>query len=173
MFEGFKITKLHLTGEGESKCESFSVLFQRITSSCNGMAQWYLSCYRDCYKYFVKINNYCTVYYCSLIYEPCLHKHARFFVSPATSRKLSASLKISLSHQAVYQYLLDNLVSGPSFVPTVIAALHPSNILHIRRYLRDLDQFTHAHILIYTLHTITYLLCAWSSIFFQKVATYS
>ena len=40
---------------------------------------------------------------------------------------LSASLEISLSHQAVYYYLLDNLVSGPSFVPTVIAALYPSN----------------------------------------------
>jgi len=40
---------------------------------------------------------------------------------------LSASLEISLPHQAVYYYLLDNLVSGPSFVPTVIAALHPSN----------------------------------------------
>jgi len=40
---------------------------------------------------------------------------------------LSASLEISLSHQAVYYYLLDNPVSGPSFVPTVIAALHPSN----------------------------------------------
>jgi len=39
----------------------------------------------------------------------------------------SASLKISLSHQAVYYYLLDNSVSGPSFVPTVIAALYPSN----------------------------------------------
>jgi len=41
---------------------------------------------------------------------------------------LFASLKIFLSHQAVYYYLLDNPVSGPSFVPTVIAALHPSNI---------------------------------------------
>ena len=41
---------------------------------------------------------------------------------------LSASLEISLPYQAVYYYLLDNLVSGPSFVPTVIAALHPSNI---------------------------------------------
>ena len=40
---------------------------------------------------------------------------------------LSASLKISLPYQAVYYYLLDNPVSGPSFVPTVIAALHPSN----------------------------------------------
>ena len=71
------------------------------------------------------------MYYCSLIYEPCLHKHACFFISPAMSQNLSASLEISLSHQAVYQYLLDNLVSGPSFVPTVIAALHPSNkILH-------------------------------------------
>ena len=42
---------------------------------------------------------------------------------------LSASLKISLPYQAVYYYLLDNPVSGPSFVPTVIAALHPSNRL--------------------------------------------
>ena len=42
---------------------------------------------------------------------------------------LSASLKISLSHQVVYYYLLDNPVSGPLFVPTVIAALHPSNRL--------------------------------------------
>ena len=40
---------------------------------------------------------------------------------------LSASLEISLPYQAIYYYLLDNLVSGPSFVPTVIAALHPSN----------------------------------------------
>jgi len=43
------------------------------------------------------------------------------------SRNLSASLKISLSYQAIYQYLLDNLVSRLSFVPTVIAALHLSN----------------------------------------------
>jgi len=42
---------------------------------------------------------------------------------------LSASLKISLPYQAVYYYLLDNPVSGPSFVPTVIAALHPSNMM--------------------------------------------
>jgi len=41
----------------------------------------------------------------------------------------SASLKIPLSYQAVYYYLLDNSVSGLSFVPTVIAALHPSNII--------------------------------------------
>jgi len=40
---------------------------------------------------------------------------------------LFVSLEISLFHQAVYYYLLDNPVSGPSFVPTVIAALHPSN----------------------------------------------
>ena len=40
---------------------------------------------------------------------------------------LSASLEISLPYQTVYYYLLDNPVSGPSFVPTVIAALHPSN----------------------------------------------
>ena len=76
----------------------------------------------------VKLNHYCTVYYCRLIYEPCLHKWgACFFISTATSQNLSASLEISLLYQAVYQYLLDNPVSGPSFVPTVIAALHPSN----------------------------------------------
>jgi len=39
----------------------------------------------------------------------------------------SASLKIPLSYQVIYYYLLDNSVSGPSFVPTIIAALHPSN----------------------------------------------
>ena len=42
-------------------------------------------------------------------------------------KNLSASLEISLSCQTIYQYLLDNPVSGPSFVPTVIATLHPSN----------------------------------------------
>ena len=41
----------------------------------------------------------------------------------------SASLEISLLYQTVYYYLLDNPVSGPLFVPTVIAALHPSNRL--------------------------------------------
>jgi len=41
----------------------------------------------------------------------------------------STSFEISLSYQAHYQYLLDNPVSGPSFVPTVIAALHPSNTM--------------------------------------------
>jgi len=66
----------------------------------------------------------CITVVCSLIYELCLHKHTRFFVSTATSQNCSASLEI---YQAVYQYLLDNPVSGPSFVPTVIAALHPSN----------------------------------------------
>jgi len=40
---------------------------------------------------------------------------------------LSASFEISLSYQVDYYYLLDNPVSEPSFVPTVIAALHPSN----------------------------------------------
>ena len=44
------------------------------------------------------------------------------------SQKLSAFFEISLPYQAVYQYLLDNLVSGPSFVPTVITALYSSNI---------------------------------------------
>ena len=77
----------------------------------------------------VKLNNYCTVYYCSLIYEPCLYKQACFFVSTAMSQNYSASLEISLLYQAVYQYLLNNLVSGLSFVPTVIATLHPSNRL--------------------------------------------
>jgi len=48
----------------------------------------------------------------------CLNCHA-------TNR--SASLKIPLSYQAIYYYLLDNSVSRPSFVLTVIAALHPSN----------------------------------------------
>ena len=47
------------------------------------------------------------------------------------SRNLPASLEIPLPYQAVYQYLLDNPVSGPSFVPTVIAALHPSNNLEV------------------------------------------
>jgi len=32
---------------------------------------------------FVKLNHYCTVYYYSLIYEPCLHKHTHFFISTA------------------------------------------------------------------------------------------
>jgi len=72
----------------------------------------------------VELNNYCR-----LIYEPCLHKCTHFFVLTATLQNLSASLKISLFYQIVYQYLLDNLVSGPSFVSTVIATLHPSNRL--------------------------------------------
>ena len=38
----------------------------------------------------------------------------------------SVSLEISPFYQAIYQYLLDNLVSGSSFV---IAALYPSNRL--------------------------------------------
>jgi len=69
------------------------------------------------------------MYYSSLIYKPCLHKrgglllHLNCYIA-----NCSASPKTSLSHQAVYQHLLDNLVSGPSFVPTVIATLHPSNI---------------------------------------------
>ena len=67
------------------------------------------------------------MYYCSLIYEPCLHKQACFFVSTTISQNCSASLEISLFYQVVYYYLLDNLVSEPSFVPTVIAALYPSN----------------------------------------------
>jgi len=61
------------------------------------------------------------------MYKLCLHKHACFFISTATSQNLSVSLEIFLSYQAVYQYLLDNLVSRPLFVPTVIAALHSSN----------------------------------------------
>ena len=71
------------------------------------------------------------MYYCSLIYELCLDKHTCFFISTAMSWNLSASLKISLFYQAIYQYLLDNPVSGLSFVPTVIAALHPSNIFNL------------------------------------------
>jgi len=63
------------------------------------------------------------------MYKPCLHKQACFFISITISQKLSAFLKISLSYQAVYQYLLNNPVNGPSFVPTVIAALYPSNRL--------------------------------------------
>ena len=74
------------------------------------------------------------VYYCRLIYKLCLDKHAHFFVSTTTSQNLSASLKISLSYQAIYQYLVDNLVSRPSFVPTVIAALHPSNIYFFKLF---------------------------------------
>jgi len=72
------------------------------------------------------------VYYCSLIYELCLHKCAHFFILTATSQNSSASLKISLPYQVCYQHLLDNPVSGPSFVPTVIAALHPSNRILIK-----------------------------------------
>ena len=75
----------------------------------------------------VKFNNHCTMCYCSLIYELCLHKCTRFFVSTAMSWNLFASFKIFLFHQAIYQYLLDNPVSGPSFVPIVIAALYSSN----------------------------------------------
>ena len=41
----------------------------------------------------------------------------------------SASLKTSLPYQVVYQYLLDNPVSRPLFVPTVITAFYPSNRL--------------------------------------------
>jgi len=33
----------------------------------------------------VKLNIYCTMYYYSLIYELCLHKHTCFFVSTAMS----------------------------------------------------------------------------------------
>jgi len=53
---------------------------------------------------------------------------------------LSASLEISLSHQAVYYYLLDNPVSRPSFVPTVIAAFHPSNMLNLENEGRMQDK---------------------------------
>jgi len=48
--------------------------------------------------------------------------------STAMSWKLSASFEISFPYQAVYQYLLDNLVSRLSFVSTVIVALYSSNI---------------------------------------------
>jgi len=74
------------------------------------------------------------MYYCRLVYELCLHERACFFVSTATSRNCSAFLEISLSYQAVYQYLLNNLVSGPSFVYTVIAALYPSNKNNLEKY---------------------------------------
>jgi len=67
------------------------------------------------------------MYYCSLIYKPCLHKYTHLFVSTTTSQNLSVSLEISLSYQAIYQYLLDNPVSRPLFDPTVIAALYSSN----------------------------------------------
>ena len=70
------------------------------------------------------------MYYCSLIYEPCLHKGACLFISTVTSQNCSASLEISLPYQTVYQYLLDNLVSRPLFVPTVIVVLHSSNSEH-------------------------------------------
>jgi len=83
------------------------------------------------------------MYYCSLIYKLCLHKRACFFVSTAMSQNCSASLKISLPYQAVYQYLLDNPVSGPSFVPTVIAALHPSNISLVQYFLSFEDNPCH------------------------------
>ena len=78
----------------------------------------------------VKLNNYCIMYYCSLIYEPCLHKGACLFISTVTSQNCSTSLEISLPYQTVYQYLLDNLVSRPLFVPTVIVVLHSSNSEH-------------------------------------------
>jgi len=55
---------------------------------------------------------------------------------------LSASLEISLSHQAIYYYLLDNLVSGPSFVPTVIAALHPSNTTMMNSKMKTVAKLT-------------------------------
>ena len=73
------------------------------------------------------------MYYYSLIDELCLHKQAHFFVSTTMSWNHSASLEISLPYQAVHQYLLDNPVSGLSFVPTVIAALHPSNSKKVER----------------------------------------
>ena len=70
------------------------------------------------------------MYFYSLIYKSCLPKHGAFLSQTATSRSLSASLEISLSYQVVYSYLLDNSVSGLLFVPTVIAALYPSNMLY-------------------------------------------
>ena len=36
----------------------------------------------------VKLNDYCTVYYCRLIYKLCLHKYACFFISTAMSKEL-------------------------------------------------------------------------------------
>ena len=68
------------------------------------------------------------MYYCRLIYELCLHKCTSLSQLPH-HKGFSASFKISASYPALYQYLLDNPVSGPSFVPTVIAALHSFNRL--------------------------------------------
>ena len=69
------------------------------------------------------------MYFYSLIYKSHLPKCGASLSQTATSRSLSTSLEISLSYQVIYSYLLDNSVSGPSFVPTVITALHPSNRL--------------------------------------------
>ena len=69
------------------------------------------------------------MYYCRLIYKLCLHKCTASSSQLPYYENLSASLEISLSYQAVYQHLLDNIVSGPLFVPTVITALYPSNIV--------------------------------------------
>ena len=67
------------------------------------------------------------MYFYSLIYKSCLPKHSASLSQTAMLLSLSASLKISLFYQVIYSYLLDNSVSGPSFVPTVIAALYSSN----------------------------------------------
>jgi len=64
---------------------------------------------------------------------------------------LSASLEIFLPYQAVYYYLLDNPVSRPSFVPTVIAALHPSNtsfMFHLF-LLQNVLAITNGHLLLW------------------------
>ena len=79
-----------------------------------------------------------------------VHKQARFFISTATSRNCSASLKISLPYQAVYQYLLDNLVSGPWFVPTIIAAFHPSNKIVICPFLRTKNSLHKVRLSLFT-----------------------
>ena len=62
-----------------------------------------------------------------IIVDQCM-SHA--YISMLTSssqlphhKGFSAFFKTSLSCQAIYQYLLDNTVSGPSFVPTVVLNL--------------------------------------------------
>jgi len=75
-------------------------------------------------KDFVKLNKYYTVY----TSRACISALASSSQLPR-HKGFSASFKISPLYQAFYQYLLDNSMSGPSFVPAVIAALHPSNRL--------------------------------------------
>ena len=82
------------------------------------------------------------MYYCISILESCLPKRARFFVSTATSLRLLCFSRDRSFPQVFYYYLLDNLVSRPSFVPTAIAAPHLSNNPHGR--CRFLHFFTEA-----------------------------